>query len=110
MGTPIPITRLFWYLIGTLSVSVKRFQVKIASCYQGLGQSQQLTTPFSNAEYIEVGYVLQRHVTGFFIALKRTERTKLHRLVGIHHSCCLYDAVIAQKKDPMVNRIISSPP
>ena len=72
----------FWYLIGTLSVSVKRFQVKIASCYQGLGQSQQLTTPFSNAEYIEVGYVLQRHVTGFFIALKRTERPKLHRLVG----------------------------
>ena len=67
MGTPIPITRLFWYLIGTLSVSVKRFQVKIASCYQGLGQSQLLTT-HSNAEYIEVGYVLQRQVIGFFIA------------------------------------------
>ena len=61
----------FWYLIGTLSVSVKRFQVKIASCYQGLGQSQLLTT-HSKAEYIEVGYqVLQRQVIDFFIALKR---------------------------------------
>ena len=57
IGTPIPITRLSKYLIDVLIISIKRFQVKIASCYQGLGQSQQLTTPFSNAEYIEVGYV-----------------------------------------------------
>lgn len=38
MGTPIPITRLSKYLIDVLIISIKRFQVKIASCYQGLGQ------------------------------------------------------------------------
>lgn len=50
IGTPIPITRLSKYLIDVLIISVKRFQVKIASCYQVLGQSQR-SLLHSNAEH-----------------------------------------------------------
>jgi len=51
IGTPIPITRLSKYLIDVLIISVKRFQVNVASCYQGLGTVNSIYS-HSNAEHI----------------------------------------------------------
>ena len=71
----------FWYLIGTLSVSVKRFQVKIASCYQGLGQSQLLTT-HSKAEYKWAGYVSSKDDNWLFYYSQTHWEAKVAPLSG----------------------------
>ena len=80
-GTPIPLTRLYWYLIGTLSVPIKRFQVKIASCYQGLGQSQH-SLLHSKAEYIEVGYVSSKDDNWLFYCSETHWEAKVAPLSG----------------------------